>query len=263
MPMSPWPLWWKAESADAVPALLVTLMVSRSWAQVSRISAVRVVACSVTLVSASWTMLWFALAGEGDGEPGVPERGGQVGELGKTGGGWRGLVRTVRVAQQADGRPELSHGRRGGAGELCGDLLRLLGVGVRCAEYGTRLHVGQDEVMGDDVVQVAGDAQALLGAPVSRFLLPGMFRVFGAGPHGLRMHRAQSAGGAERGRQQQPCGRTDQFEDQWFVSGAHPRPRPPRRSAPPWQLPGPSTEPLKPRPRTTSRQEEQSAQSPP
>src|SRR5690606_3714642 len=100
----------------------------------------------------------------------------------------RGLGRCLGVpglAEQADGGAQLVQGGAAGLADVGEGLLGLVGPLVHDVGGDPGLDVDQGDVVGDDVVQVAGDAQAFLGDPAAGLLLAGAFGTLGAFPDGL------------------------------------------------------------------------------
>lgn len=137
-------------------------------------------------------------AGQLDGEPGVAEGVDQAAEDGEPGGRLGGGLGVAGLAQQPDGGPQLVE--RGATG-LAYVRERLLGL-VRALVHDMGGHPGLDvdqgDVVGDDVVQVAGDAQPLLGDPAAGLLLAGALRPLGPFPDRVD-ERAPAAHGVPGG----------------------------------------------------------------
>ncbi len=88
--------------------------------------------------------------------------------------------RVVLAAQHADDGGELLQHGVGGAPDV--DERGPTAPGWLCKHMGggTGLHVDHRDVVGDHVVQLAGDAQPLLGDPAAGLLLAGLLGTAGA-----------------------------------------------------------------------------------
>ncbi len=142
-------------------------------------------------------------AGDLDAQAGVAEGAGEFVEAVQAGGGFGGGLRVAGLSEQADGGPQLVEGGATGLPDVGEGLLRLVGALVHDVRGDAGLDVDQGDVVGDDVVQVAGDAQAFLGDPAAGLLLAGAFGAFGAFPDGLDEGAATAdgvaGGGADAG----------------------------------------------------------------
>lgn len=145
------------------------------------------------------------LVGAGDlhRQAGAAEGTGQLFQEAEPGGGFGGRLRVAGLAEQADGGAQLVERAAAGLADMGEGLLGLVGALVHDMGGDTGLHIDQGDVVGDHVVQVAGDAQALLGDPAAGLLLPGALGAVGAVADGLddgpaAAHRV-ARGGADAG----------------------------------------------------------------
>ncbi len=137
-------------------------------------------------------------AGYLDGEPRVAEGVDQLAEDGEAGCGFGGRLGVALLAQEADGDPQLVERGAAGVAYVGERLLGLVGTLVHDVGGDPGLHVDQGDVVGDDVVEVPGDPQPLLGDPAAGLLLPRTFGPLGAFPDGVD-ERAPAAYGVPGG----------------------------------------------------------------
>ncbi len=134
-----------------------------------------------------------------DREPCVAEGAGEFVETAEAGSGFGGGLGVVGLAEQAHGGAQLVERRTAGLADVGEGLLGLVGPLVHDVRRDPGLHVDQRDVVGDHVVQIAGDAQPLLGDAAAGLLLTGALGAFGALPDGLD-DRAAAAYGVPGGR---------------------------------------------------------------
>ncbi len=119
-------------------------------------------------------------AGDLDAQSGAAERPGEFVEAVQAGGGLGGRLGVAGLAQQSDGGAQFLQRGAAGPAHMGEGLLGLVGPLVHDVGGDPGLHVDQGDVVGDHVVQIAGDAQAFLGDPAAGLLLAGALGPFGA-----------------------------------------------------------------------------------
>ena len=105
----------------------------------------------------------------GEVETGIPRALDEVVERGEAGGRVP-RRRAVTLAQHLDQRAQLDQRLLARALDDDERLVDLLGVGAAQVEGDRRLHVDERHVVGDDVVQLLGDAQPVLPGPAAALL---------------------------------------------------------------------------------------------
>ncbi|GAA3237334.1 hypothetical protein GCM10020256_56700 [Streptomyces thermocoprophilus] len=136
--------------------------------------------------------------GDLDGQAGAAEGAGEFVEAVQAGGGFGGCLGVAGLAQQSDGGAEFVERGAAGLADVGEGLLGLVGPLVHDVGGDTGLHIDEGDVVGDDVVQVAGDAQTFLGDAAAGLLLAGAFGALGAFADGLD-DGAAAADGVPRG----------------------------------------------------------------
>ena len=181
-----------ASTADAAPRPSSTTSIrtaSASWRMVT-VAVAFTPAWRITLVSASCTMRYAATstaAGTAAGRasqstviatPALRAFSISVSTWSSPGVGASGTSSSSR--QHTDGRPQLVE-------RLLAELLDrrerrtgLFRMAIEHVQRGPGLHVDRGDAVGDHVVEVAGDAEALLGDAAPGFLLAGLLQVLRA-----------------------------------------------------------------------------------
>ncbi len=143
-------------------------------------------------------------AGHGHRQAGAAEGVGQLLQAAQARRGFGGGLGVAALAEQADGGAEFVERAAAGLADVREGLLGLVGPLVHDVRGDTGLHVHQGDVVGDDVVQIAGDPQPLLGDPAAGLLLPGAFGALGPVPDGLDDRAAAAYGVAGGGADARP-----------------------------------------------------------
>ncbi len=117
---------------------------------------------------------------EVDGESGADEAVDELIEDAQARSRFGGGFRVVGLAQQADRGAQLRKRRAGRLADMRQGLFGLVGPVVHDMGGDPGLDVDQRDVVGDDIVQLAGDAHPLLGDTAAGLLLAGAFGALGA-----------------------------------------------------------------------------------